>query len=236
MTDEKPEKKVSRRHFLKNAGIAVGGVAVGSALGAVIVPKEKEVANEVEKAAPSYTEAMQFFTRKEDFDCLAAATECIYPEDDHGPGAIGLGVPYYIDKQLATAWGKNAEEYRGFPFQEGETALNRGQIFIKGLRKLNEVSREKHGDTFQALDEESQIEILQQFEAGEVKMDLISSAEFFALLRQATLEGCFSDPVYGGNKNMEGWKMREFPGAQMSYMSEIEEDFKVIPPVSLAGH
>lgn len=56
------------------------------------------------------------------------------------------------------------------------------------------------------------------------------------LLRQSTLEGCYCVPLYGGNKNMEGWKMKEFPGAQMSYLNEVENDFTVIPPVSLSGH
>jgi gluconate 2-dehydrogenase gamma chain len=233
MAEETPKKKVSRRNFLKNTGWAVGGLALGGVLGTVVIPGRNTEDVKQEAVEPENVQAMQFFTRKEDFDCLSAATECIYPADDHGPGAIALGVPYFIDKQLATAWGNNADEYRQFPFQEGETVLSRGEIFIRGLRKLNEVSQANYDQTFRDLDEADQIAILQQFEAGEVEMDLISSAEFFGLLRQSTLEGCYSDPTYGGNKNMEGWRMREFPGAQMSYINEVENEFKVIEPMSL---
>ena len=68
-------------------------------------------------------------------------------------------------------------------------------------------------------------------------MNLISSSAFFGLLRNVTLQGCFCDPLYGGNKNMDGWKMKEFPGAQMSYIAYTQEkDFVKIEPVSLSSH
>ena len=36
---------------------------------------------------------------------------------------------------------------------------------------------------------------------------------------------------------MEGWKMKEFPGAQMSYVACCrKKEFVVIEPISLSGH
>ena len=91
-----------------------------------------------------------------------------------------------------------------------------------------------HEDEFKNLEEEKQIELLKKFEADEVEMEFVSSAYFFELLRQTTLEGCYCDPMYGGNKNMEGWKMKEFPGARLSYTDYVEEeDFVALDPVSL---
>jgi gluconate 2-dehydrogenase gamma chain len=53
-------------------------------------------------------------------------------------------------------------------------------------------------------------------------------------LRQATLEEAYADPLYGGNKNMAGWKMKEFPGSQPSYANMIDsEEFQEIKPISL---
>ncbi|MFC2948066.1 gluconate 2-dehydrogenase subunit 3 family protein [Virgibacillus sediminis] len=218
------EKEVSRRKFLKSTGLTVGGLAVGSLFGGAFIGgvKEKEVVKEVERKVPNYTEALQFFTRKEDFEVLTAATEIIYPEDENGPGAIGLGVPYYIDKQLAGPWGKNSEDYMVKPFQEGDTPLTRGDIMLEGVRKLNEVSREKHKEVFGSLKEEEQIAILQGFESGNIKLALVSPVVFFTLLRNLTIEGCYSDPLYGGNKNMEGWKMKEYPGVHMSHIDVVE--------------
>src|SRR5699024_12442357 len=54
--------------------------------------------------------------RSDDFETLAAATERIFPEDDAGPGAIALGVPYFIDKQLSGFWGTNHEDYMKGPY------------------------------------------------------------------------------------------------------------------------
>ena len=56
------------------------------------------------------------------------------------------------------------------------------------------------------------------------------------MLRSATLEGVYSDPLYGGNNNMGGWKMRDYPGSQMAYTDIITKDFKKISPQSLKNH
>lgn len=42
----------------------------------------------------------------------------IYPKDEQGEGAIGLGVSYFIDNQLASAYGYNDREYMQEPFME----------------------------------------------------------------------------------------------------------------------
>src|SRR5699024_9257838 len=230
----------SRRKFLRNTGIATGGVVGGAILGGLLGNPFKTESTQPSAPVPTeqvnYNEAMQFFTRQEDINTLASATEVIFPEDEIGPGAIVLGVPYFIDKQLAGPWGKNAADYRKFPLQEGESPLNRGEIFIEGLRKMNIISQEKFESAFVDLEEEQQIEVLQMFENNEVELRRVTSGEFFALLRQSTLEGCYCDSLYGGNRNMEGWKMKEFPGAQMSFFNEVENDFKVIQPISLSDH
>ncbi|WP_249869986.1 gluconate 2-dehydrogenase subunit 3 family protein [Oceanobacillus saliphilus] len=250
--ESEKNKIVSRRSFLKNTGMVTGGVVGGAVLGGLLgnpfkteTPQgDPEKKTDFHEQTPvDYSETRQFFKRKEDFDVLSMATERIFPEDEHGPGAIGLGVPYFIDKQLAGPWGINADDYMKRPFltpelnQLPQVPLNRADIFILGVRMLNEVSKTDYGDAFYNLEEERQIEILQAFESGEVKMNKVSSAFFFGLLRQSTLEGAYSDPMYGGNKNMEGWKMKEFPGAQMSYTNVVEEEeFLLIDPVSLKGH
>ena len=235
------EKKSSRRTFLKNSGLAVGGLVLGGSLGSLFTKNSETSVSAITTipgGAVDYGEALQFFRRKSDFNAIASAMEVIYPEDSNGPGAKTLGAPYYLDKQLAGAWGINADDYRKTPFQPGETPLNNGQIFIEGARKLNEVAQKEHDvEGFSSLDEEQQIAILTKFEAGEVEMSLVSSVAFFSLLRSATLQGCFCDPLYGGNKNMAGWKMKEFPGAQMSYIQYAEsEEFVKIEPISVGGH
>lgn len=236
------DKRSSRRTFIKNSGLTVGGLVLGGAVGSLL-GGNKETSTQTAVSGTShtaidYSQTRQFFVRQRDFDALSAATECIYPEDERGPGAIALGAPYFIDKQLASPWGTNADDYRKGPFKKGEVPLNNSEIFLQGVRKLNEVAEKQHdGTVFKDLTEEQQIAILTSFQMGEVEMDLVSSAIFFNSLRTATLQGCFADPLYGGNKDMAGWRMKEFPGAQMSYNSYLdEEEFVLIEPVSLGGH
>jgi gluconate 2-dehydrogenase gamma chain len=45
----------------------------------------------------------------------------------------------------------------------------------------------------------------------------LPSSEFFTMLRDHTIEGMFSDPVYRGNRDLVGWKLIGYPGAQRAY-------------------
>ncbi|GAB4074145.1 gluconate 2-dehydrogenase subunit 3 family protein [Barrientosiimonas marina] len=240
-SSEKERFDSSRRRFVKNTGMVVGGVAGGSLLGGFFTDqflddtgtKEKENG----KQPIDYIEARMFFKHKKDFDVLNHATERIFPEDESGPGAIELGVPYYIDKQLAGDWGKNTEMYMQSPFQDDEIPLKREDVFLQGVRKINEASKNKFEDDFKNLEKGEQIEVLQLLENDDVDMELIRASDFFESLKSAVMEGCYSDPIYGGNKNMEGWKMKEYPGVQMSHRSNLEkEEFIAMEPKSLKDY
>ena len=47
----------------------------------------------------------------------------------------------------------------------------------------------------------------------------------------------YSDPAYGGNRNMEGWKMIGYPGPRMGWENDIaSEDFLELEPESLRDY
>src|SRR5690625_3860788 len=144
-----------------------------------------------------------YFTRKKDFDVLSAATERIYPKDENGPGAIELGVPYFIDHQLAGDYGKNEREYRLGPFFTGtayqgyQSPLSRHEIFLAGIRGIEKESQADYDTPFVDLDGDQQDEILQKFQDDKVKLKHFSSAYFFEQLRSATISGTYADPLYG---------------------------------------
>ncbi|HEY0418280.1 MAG TPA: gluconate 2-dehydrogenase subunit 3 family protein, partial [Acetobacteraceae bacterium] len=54
---------------------------------------------------------------------------------------------------------------------------------------------------------------------GRLDLDGVPSAEFFETLLANTIEGFFSDPTYGGNRAMVGWRMIGFPGAYAAYLN-----------------
>lgn len=241
-------KGLSRRDFLKTSGIAagtlVGGGLIGGAIGYNVRKDTATVQPEAEGngGVPASPKGRKFFKSNQDFNILSQATERIFPEDDLGPGAIGLGVPYFIDNQLAGSYGVNAREYMHGPFDVGEptqgyqTPLIRQEVFLRGIRKMDQEAQSRFNDSFANLEGEQMDEILTAFQKGEIKMDGLTSDFFFQLLRSATLEGAYADPIYSGNNNMDGWRMKNFPGHQMAYINDIEsEEFKKIEPQSLAS-
>lgn len=256
-----------RRRFLKNTGIFAGGIVGGSVFGGLLT-NQFQTKEETEQKEQLFQEARVFFSREDDFQTLSAAVERIFPEDDNGPGAIELGVPNFIDKQLSSFWGTNAYVYMKGPFLQNntvinyeqqstdqsrsgsnasqkpsipspryQTRLNRGDVFLVGLQKMKEVAESKYDNAFHKLDSDEQDEILVAFEKGEVDIPGLRTKPFFHLLVQTTIEGVYADPVYGGNKNMAGWKMKEFPGPRAAYMNEIEsEEFIVMEQKSLKDY
>ncbi|MDY0396197.1 gluconate 2-dehydrogenase subunit 3 family protein [Virgibacillus halophilus] len=182
------------------------------------------------------------FFSQDEFKTTEAAVERIFPKDDNGPGAIDLGVAYYIDHQLAGSYGFNSRDYMEPPFYHGEKEqgyqgrLKRREIFRIGLRELQNYAKQKHKKTFRELEAEQQDEVLSDFEKDKAKISTVSASGFFSMLRSVTLEGLYSDPLYGGNINMDGWRMRNYPGDQMNYINIIEKDFQKIEPQSLHDH
>lgn len=257
---EQGEKQFSRRDFLKTTGVATGGILAGGLLGGVVTHfnDSSSSTNTSENKGEGGTEetpenqkgrladARVFFSNHEDFSTLAAAAERIYPEDDLGAGAISLGVPYFIDKQCHSWWGFNGKNYSDGPFEWDKTPeygmqekLNRGEIFKLGVRKMQSMAKDQFDENFWEIDGKDQDEILKKFEANddEAKMNGVRADMFFELLRETTLWGVYADPVYGGNRDMEAWKMIEYPGPRMGWANIIEEeDFHTEEPKGLRAY
>lgn len=243
----------SRRSFLKYSGTAIGGVVVGGVIGGIIgntmgnrsaEPSAPQTPETKPAENVQYNHALMFFTQ-EQFQLTQAAAERIFPKDDLGPGAIELGVGYFIDHQMASPYGMNAKDYMKGPFSKGEPtqgnfpSITRNELITLGLKSLKEYSAKKYGKAFTELSEAEQDEVLASFEKGEevVLLNGNTTTAFFNQLRSLTIEGVYSDPLYGGNKDMMGWKMRNYPGNQMSYTAIIDKDeFVKIEPSSLHQH
>ncbi|MUT67797.1 gluconate 2-dehydrogenase subunit 3 family protein [Paenibacillus sp. NEAU-GSW1] len=239
----------SRRNFMKYTGTALGGAVVGGLIGGVIGNSmkgkgtaETPAPTETEKPTKNFNEALMFLTQDQ-FQVTEAAAERIFPTDDLGPGAKALGVAFFIDHQLAGAWGINARDYMMAPFYEADAeqgyqlGFKRNELFALGLTKINEYSQTKFSKRFIELIAEEQDTVLTAFEKSDKSLKGVPAGTFFNLLRQLTIEGVYADPLYSGNRNMDGWRMRSYPGNQMSYYETIDKDeFQKIEPLSLHDH
>ena len=70
---------------------------------------------------------------------------------------------------------------------------------------------------------EQQDAYLARLETGGKDLGGVPSKVFFEHLRECTIEGFFSDPVYGGNRDMVAWRMIGFPGAYASYYDLVDQ-------------
>ena len=230
-----------RRRFLQYAGLAAGAAAT---LGLSTVTRAAENAQAGHATGHASDKPLNrgwmFFTDSLEFATLADAAERIFPKDETGPGAKELAVPYFIDNQLAGAYGCNAREYvdgpffPGAPTQGAQTPMLRHEQFRQGLQGLNAAARERFDKDFPQLDGTQQDGILSDCEAG--KLPGFATAQFFSVLRGAVLAGVYADPLYNGNDDMDGWRLKDYPGAQMAYAYLMTSDtFEKIDPVSLSS-
>jgi gluconate 2-dehydrogenase gamma chain len=126
--------------------------------------------------------------------------------------------------------------FAGEATQGYQSRLTRAEMFRQGIAKLEEEAQKRYQKPFVDLDGGQMDEILTSFQKNEVEMKGVSSEFFFRVLRQATLEGAYADPIYNGNNNMDGWRMKGFPGHQFAYINMIEDEkFQKIEPKSISS-
>lgn len=226
--------QLSRRGFLLGSGAAAVTPAMALLAGSASAEAARLARHRSAPQAPPFFTAAQRATVK----VLCAR---LIPSDDHGPGAIEAGVPDYLDVQLGGSWGAGERLYRSGPWQQGtpsqgyQLPFTPAELFRKALDAIDRQTKAE-GPPLSARSAEQQDAYLTSLEAGEHDLDGIPSAQFFAVLWQMTLEGYFSDPAYGGNRDMLAWKMLGFPGAYADYYDLVDQHGIRVerPPMSIA--
>jgi len=236
MTDE----SIPRRTFLVGAGIAgtVAATGIDPAPAAAAAPPE---------SAPVPTPTAQpeawLTLNPTEAAFVTAAVDTLIPADDLTPSASACGVAVFIDRQLAGAYGSGARLYRDGPFLKGkpeqgyQLALTPRDYFRAGIAATNDWTRRRHGNDFDRLAEAERELALREMEQGKAEFSGFSSKDFFEALLAITMEGFFSDPIYGGNREMAAWKMVGYPGLPASYRNDVKTYFNKKydkPPQSIA--
>jgi len=179
-------------------------------------------------AAPARTQAYMFLTEPE-VAFVEAAVARLIPADELGPGAKEAGVANFIDGQLFGGWGTMAKMYRQGPWPEGtreqgyQSPLTPQQVYRIGIRAVNEHCQRQYGKGFDALAAAQQDAVLRGLDEGKLELEGVRAQFFFNMLLANTIEGFFSDPVYGGNRDKIGWKLVGFPGVAAVYTHLVEK-------------
>jgi gluconate 2-dehydrogenase gamma chain len=210
-------ENISRRVFLKAAGAA-------AVVPAVTIPASAQAprASGVRHAV-AYT-----FLNPQESAFLESAVARLIPADELGPGALDAEVPQFIDRQLGSAWGAGERLYRGGPFGEAtpsqgyQSPFTPAELFRKAMRAINDDFAGR-GTAFVRLAAHEQDAYLTALQKEKRDLGGVPSNVFFESLLEVTIEGYFSDPAYGGNKDMAAWEMIGFPGAYADYYELVDQ-------------
>jgi gluconate 2-dehydrogenase gamma chain len=109
------------------------------------------------------------------------------------------------------------------------------ETYRKGLASVDKYAMLKFQKKFVDLTEAQQDQILTDMDEGKAKgFTSPSDRSFFKTLREDVIEGMFSDPAYGGNRDKVGWKLIGYPGAQRAYTPvDLNTEGNVRPPQSI---
>ena len=139
-------------------------------------------------------------------------------------------MPTFIDREMASAYGRGARMYLDGPFGEGtpqqgyQLPLAPAELYRVGIADLNAwCVKTRGGKTFDQLSAADRTAALKVVEAGQAEFTQVPARAFFNIVLQNTMEGYFADPIHGGNRNKAVWKMIGFPGAIGMYADDIEK-------------
>src|SRR5258707_4022226 len=156
---------------------------------------------------------------------VEAAVDRLIPPDDRGPGGKDAGCAVFIDRQLAGRYGRGDGLYLRPPFMRGlatqgyqmpDAPAARYRVALRALADY--VKTAFAGKSFPQLSPDDQDKVLAGLESGSIALKDVSGTQFFVLLLQNTQEGFFADPLYGGNRDMAGWKLVRLSGGRYHYL------------------
>lgn len=237
MDGQQPERQspignVTRRTFLKGTAGSMAALAVANAYQLDAAAQE----------ADPLLEGYQFFNQNE-AETIDALAEVFWPTSDDSPGGSDAGVVYYIDGALAGAYQDHQIVYR-----QGITWLNDAADEAEGT-SFTGLDLDQQTELVQGIyDEEEQDEVDEPADPDEPQAtpdpgspedpdegepELASGApvieslhDFIEIARQHTMEGLFSDPVHGGNRDFAGWRAVGYPGPFYVIDEEQQQSFE----------
>jgi gluconate 2-dehydrogenase gamma chain len=238
--------QTSRRALL-SAAAALAPIAAlaGAAASAQVLPASDDPRKSAPAPAhPAVDDYMPAFFTPVEWAFVNAACDRLIPKDEHGPGAVELGVPQYIDRQMGTPWADGAIWYMQGPFFEAkpefgyQSQLTPKQQYRLGIKAIDALCQETFQKTFAELLPADQHEVFKKIENGDLKSPELPLNTFFSgFLLENVMEGYFGDPMYGGNRDMAAWTMIAYPGVRADFLEWVG-DAKRYPygPVSIYGH
>jgi gluconate 2-dehydrogenase gamma chain len=233
-----------RRDFLKSA--LVGSTVTASGVAVVVPSQDAEAQGSAASASLPTSDARGYeFFNLEEAAFIEALVDHMIPADELTPKGTDLGINIYIDRALAGAWGKGDRLYMQGPWKQGtpsqgyQLPLTPAQLYRVGIAATESHCRKTYSKSFDRLDEAQREEVLIGLSTSKVSFDDGPPVRvFWTTLYQTVIEGMFSDPIYGGNRDKAGWRMIGFPGVIAVHHDDVAKyrgkPFLPTKPVSIA--
>jgi gluconate 2-dehydrogenase gamma chain len=232
---------IRRRDVLKGTALVLAG---GTVARAGIIAGHLPWAPDAGEPPRDERSGGWHFFKAEEAVMVEILADRIIPPDPQTPGGKDAGCAVFIDRQLAGPYGREEGLYTRPPFEKGtksqgpQTSLSPAAVYRSGLAALDHYCRSgQDGKPFAQLTAERHEEIMQGLESGAVQLEGIDGKQFIEAVVKDVQQGFFADPIYGGNRDMCGWKMIGFPGARYDYRDWVgrHNERYPYPPVSIAG-
>lgn len=199
----------SRRDLLKGVGLGSAALLTAGS-GAIAQTPAASTAQAGLRRIP-VTEAFETLTSAESA-ALDALASRILPSDDGTPGAHEARAVHFIDRGLSGAMAASREQY------------------AVGLAALDAYAMQMAGAAFSLLPADTQDSIIDAMTRNAIPEYPMLGTGFFNLVRTHTIEGCFSDPYYGGNRDFSGWDLIGYPGVRSLSTPEETRQGRTLPP------
>ena len=214
---------VRRRHFL----VRLAGLGA-----APLLPSAASAAAPAAPAAPSAASPPPPVGYQslglEEAALVEQLVNVMCPADSLTPSGVDCGLAVFIDRQLAGAFGQGAGRYLAGPWTPAPPQAGPQwpgtpeQHFKAGLRVISELSMQRHGQPFDLLAPAQAGQLLQEIQSGRADGHGFALGEWFnELLYPLFVQGCFADPVYGGNADKVFWRLIGYPGLPATHSRDI---------------
>jgi len=241
------QKLLSVSFFRKERRKVLSAIAALPALGVARQSASETISGDVPyqpglREVPKPIDATALvYLKSHEADLVGAIADRLIPGDALSIGAKEAGCVTFIDRQLAGDFGNAVTQFRRGPFVPGtpeqgpQFSQTPAQMYRSGLVAFERYCQQTYHKSFVNLSVADQDAVLEDLEANHIKLDGTDGDVFFNLVLQNVREGFFADPMYGGNKDMAGWKMIGFPGARYDFRQELAQRGKKLPiiPISL---
>lgn len=214
------DTRPGRRRFLTGAS----GIAAVAA-GASVAPVAGVVAAAAAADAPApAADAQELPAGYQSFSAdeasfVEALVDLMCPADDMTPGGTECGVATFIDRQMSGAYGHDYRLYTDGPWMKAppetgyQLPLSREEWFKSGIATAQAKCRAANGKAFDQLPPAQQDEFLKKLAAGGFDDAQFALGTWFnELAYPLFVQGCYADPIYGGNRGKVFWKLIGYPG------------------------